>query len=119
MAVLLFDLFLNLPNLNISNNITTINGNKPINVAIFGRIDCAESILSNIYEIHVANNIDDGQYNKINRPKVRKAGASRNDGKSNNNINPKSAAAMNTIKPNKTKQYVKKYIKNDKPFTRS
>lgn len=41
--------------------ITKKNGIRPTNVAIFGSMDMAESILSNIYDTQVENNIEAGQ----------------------------------------------------------
>lgn len=40
--------FIDIPILNISRNITKKKGMQPRKVAIFGNIDCAESVLSNI-----------------------------------------------------------------------
>ena len=50
-----------LPIWNMSRKTTSIKGTSPKNVATFGSIDWAESILSKIYDTQVANKILAGQ----------------------------------------------------------
>lgn len=70
------------PNLNMSNAATSKNGIIPTHVAMFGRILCAESILSKIYDRLVENSIEPGQYMANNTLSVIRAGGSLNDGMS-------------------------------------